>query len=807
MRVRKEGLLNVYLISTSGRDGSFFEVRKRIFDIIENKLGLCGIGYERPDYVNTDARTLTENCLNNMNGADMFVIVLNERYGYVEPGDKRSVTHSEIEAALRSNKPCLVFAQRELIALADLDPTERGEEIKAFFGSEAEYGEKQIDLVREISKHHVICDYPMGNHKKLYALVKSRIIGFSPYFINKFVSAQRTHVEGSISTECFGSDVRRARLSYSVRDTDPEFDGLSMSSRICDLVGRGSVVVEGESGTGKTVTLRTAFIDMCFIYEREKTWSREPVPVYLEFRSFKTKHFHLRKYISGRYKSLLGHGCPSFVLDRIVKECGVCIFADALDEWRFSDDYADLDRMIATLGERFVLSVRRSTYRRVEERLSTMTHPCMMVTVHGWTEREVRSYATSVLGDPVRAAAFTDRLVGIMSKKGGAYYSPFLVSMAVHHLSLDEGERIVSVGHLMRESVRGCILKDLQKRGITVTDELLEAALLHLTHVATFVYTTRYNGGRFDSIPELMEYLADRPVGLDPHTARIVRSVFYTFNEGRDRFYPKHLMILYYFLADFAVKRIREHDFAFFARYSFNSEINRMIANLSYGVTLREMGIIIDRACEYSRTLSTDEERLIFYYFIPRLAGNVTPLMEQVSRFLNSILSEGLGLWSIAVYNWLTQYGDTDAEEEYLRLVRTDERFAAWQRGSYLIYQGDRPEQKFGFADDDGETDWLSTATSFIEHFRSGETRHRFIRRVDIATVISFLTSGKDSYSVLSDYFLSLDEDELVRDYRSEPVKNTLESNGISVEERCDDLAALLSDLKAVILATERARQ
>ena len=802
MRQRNKGVLNVYLISTSGKNGCFFPVRERIFRILEEKLGLRAIGYERDDYITTDATTLTENCLKNMRGADIFLIILNERYGFIEEGDNRSVTHAEIEAAIASDKPQLIFAQNELLKLCDIeDPDEIEKSLSNFFGNDIEHGRKQIELLKRVKSQQQICNYPQNDDDKICTLVETKMRSFAPYFVNEFVRCQKKNVEDIIKTECFGNDVRRDRLSYTILDSDPEFAEMDMSSKICNLIKNGSVVVEGESGSGKTVTLRTAFVDLCNYYKHNNEWSREPIPLYVEFRSYSSKTFSLRKYVSNYFKQLVSFKIPEFVLDYIVNECGVYIFADALDEWRYSDEYVCLDKMITSLGKHFVLSVRRSTYRRIEERLSTMGHPCMMVTVHGWTKQEVRSYAEHCLGSSAHADVFTDRLIEIMSPHGGYsnYYSPFLVSMAVHHLSLEDGENITSIGHLMRESIRGCILKDLQKRRISITDEIVDASLQYLTYIATFIYITRYENGRYDSTPELEEYLNFRPAALSLEIKKAVRSVFYIFNDRNNRFYPKHLMVVYYFLADMAVKRIKERDFSLFSKYPFTSEVNRMIANLSFDITRNEIEDIIDRACSFSVGLKSETERLLFYHFIPRLADKDQALQERVRVFLNQLPLESMGFSSIAVYNWLAQYGDLKAEKEYFDLIRTDDKFAAWQRGCYLIYKGDRPEQKFGFADDDGEMDWLATATSFIEHFNNIHNRHRFIRRIDIATMISFLNSGKTVYPTFSDYFLSLDEDKLKSDFMFLDMQNKLDHYGIPKDQICDELIDLLRELKEVI--------
>ena len=50
-------------------------------------------------------------CLTEVQGCDVYILILGSSYGYVPDGDSRSVTHAEYHAAKASNKPILVFLQ------------------------------------------------------------------------------------------------------------------------------------------------------------------------------------------------------------------------------------------------------------------------------------------------------------------------------------------------------------------------------------------------------------------------------------------------------------------------------------------------------------------------------------------------------------------------------------------------------------------------------------------------------------------------------------------------------------------------
>ena len=55
----------------------------------------------------------------------------------------------------------------------------------------------------------------------------------------------------------------------------------------------------------------------------------------------------------------------------------------------------------------------------------------------------------------------------------------------------------------------------------------------------------------------------------------------------------------------------------------------------------------------------------------------------------------------------------------------------------------------------DDNIEWQATARSFVEHFESKELRHLLIRRTDIATMLSFIKTGKKIFFLFV-IFLSL---------------------------------------------------
>lgn len=70
------------------------------------RLGHQSIAME--DYVATD-QTPLERTLQDVANSDFYVGIIGWRYGYVPPGENRSITELELEAAKRASIPCLIF--------------------------------------------------------------------------------------------------------------------------------------------------------------------------------------------------------------------------------------------------------------------------------------------------------------------------------------------------------------------------------------------------------------------------------------------------------------------------------------------------------------------------------------------------------------------------------------------------------------------------------------------------------------------------------------------------------------------------
>jgi hypothetical protein len=97
----------IYLSSTYADLG---KARSAIANAIERLQGHTVIGME--GYLASDQRPL-DRCLSDVAMCDYYVGVIAWRYGFVPPGETRSITELELREAIRSNKPRLLFVLDE----------------------------------------------------------------------------------------------------------------------------------------------------------------------------------------------------------------------------------------------------------------------------------------------------------------------------------------------------------------------------------------------------------------------------------------------------------------------------------------------------------------------------------------------------------------------------------------------------------------------------------------------------------------------------------------------------------------------
>ena len=94
------------------------EIRQQIAAFVEQQLGYDVLISESPTFpVDVDADTI-ENCRRRVEQhADVLVLVIGKRYGYVEPGSRRSVTNLEYLAARAKGIPIFTFVEKDALAL------------------------------------------------------------------------------------------------------------------------------------------------------------------------------------------------------------------------------------------------------------------------------------------------------------------------------------------------------------------------------------------------------------------------------------------------------------------------------------------------------------------------------------------------------------------------------------------------------------------------------------------------------------------------------------------------------------------
>ena len=792
--------INVYVVSTSGYEQRFFQVRQAIFDVIE-ELGMHSMGYEKSNFGTTEPKkTIVQNCINNMGYADIFLVLVNERYGFIEDEREKSVTHSEIEYVRKSKKPYILFVQDDVVDILDCLESKTKEDLdrlKDFFAREPKTTDRFLGLLKHISSD-CWCAFPKDDPSATAHLVKDKIVALAPLFAKMLVEVQKQEVQHHTENSLYNIAQIKMPLLYQVKG---EYRSGHLADYCVDalLKKKKSLVLEGECGAGKSFSMGESFVALADTFCKKNAYSYAPIPVFLRFRSFDKEVFDPREYLLHLFRTRLRISPPPFLMDSFL-ERGLLVVGDGIDEWKHAGSQTALCTVINSLGSRTLISARTSTYKRI---LVNLSHSFEVLSVYGWRGEDLFSYAKQLLGSEERVKRLESVLdvceqkSAMRSKDVPKHYPPLIAGMAVHCLGNTEfsEEKIASVGALFREATLSCMKRELVRVNIPPTDQALEDAKGFLCHVAMFVILANRMGRKSDLLPDLYEYLEEMGYPLSEEDQNLWLPLFFTVH-GK-RFYPKHLFIAYYFAAEQAVEYLLHGKYAFFAQHSIASEVNRMMGDLYKDVSSLALEQAFEGLGAYTKTLTDDTEKMRMYYFIPRLVSGTKHLRPKVTRFLQEALPSETGLSKIAILNWLTQLGDMQAEALYLDLICNDPVFSSYNRGAYLFYQQDRPDDTRVFRDVGTDTEWQATALAFIEHFRSEELRQKCIRRPDMAIMLSFLRTGKKAYPYFISYFGSLCEEKLLSITFDERYTQLLQQQGIDVERRKQEMAELLRDLQA----------
>lgn len=811
--------MTLYTISTSGFEGSFMPVREKVQEEIKS-MGLQYNGYDSTIFVQVPDATPTQNCLINMESADGFIILLNPRYGYIEKEKYDiSVTHAEIEAVLKSKKPYIVLANDRLIKIADsvenADEFELDETNREFFDGDVESARKQIELIKSVMSRNVIGTYTDDSAEAIAELVRRQFSGLAPLFISQFINHQKETISKKAYRDAVGHVIReRVPVACKLSGVD-EINPDVPIAEINRSLGRASVVFQGESGAGKSFSLKELLVEYSNTNNRGMWYAESDklVPIYLDLSKYEKETFVFDDYVSIWNEEILAlpWEIPSFVVEAIKKQ-GVLVFADNFEEWEYVADNELKRRLIGSFRGRFVLA---STIASIVGFRESLPSNCDIYELLGWTEESLRQHALNCWSGK---EAMVARLLQIIQTCEGRnrvagtngntkHYSPFIYNMMIQSLTdatLDDIDIYANkgVGRLLRASMHNCIKKyAIVHRELTngaSVDDIARRAKELFMKVCMFMFEKTRTNGEQNSLAELQDYLYGSGVEYDTTLLRIF------FNVGENKFYPKHMLIVYYYVAEEMTRSIMNEEFEIFSKYAIPSEVNRMIRDFltDPNVPISKKAEIFRSALMYLYGLTDRVAKLRMYYFVPSFAFASRSFVKPVVEFLTDALSrEKDVIHRVPIVIWLAQFGDVNGEKIFYESLCHDPQFNVCARGCHLVYQTDRSDKRIeNFFDNDGKTEWSATAKSFMEHFNSNDPRHLYTRRTDLKLMIDFIKNGnKTVYPDFREFILGYDVERLWTMPCNEDVFANWSAQGLDVEQRKCELEKLFLELRELV--------
>ncbi|MCP2248281.1 DUF4062 domain-containing protein [Lentzea aerocolonigenes] len=294
-------------------------------------------------YVAEDVRPV-EKCLTDVRSADLYIVIMAWRYGFIPPGDEKSITEQEYRAALDAGVPCLAFVLSDDEAwppkLMERSPKvdEFREEllnarIAGLFTSKDDLARQVGEGIQkwERSDAAVSATTDWGEYRQAvverYRWVRLSVIA----------GAQHDRLARVPLLEVFvPQQLRSGRPNYDLPD-DEGVGGPALAEDSIAVLGREpKQVILGGPGSGKSTLFQAALLAMSDI-AGDGRWVPSsmrnlPLVLLIELREYvlvRSPDFlsYLGASIWERFNIRVGQAQLADALD-----CGAVVFFDGLDE-------------------------------------------------------------------------------------------------------------------------------------------------------------------------------------------------------------------------------------------------------------------------------------------------------------------------------------------------------------------------------------------------------------------------------------------------------------------------------------------
>ena len=796
----------------------------KIFEDTIVRLGFDFVYYKKPNY-NDSGTNPHNNCFLNQTNFDISILLIDERYGTPDEcsvNKSISITKAEYINTI-GKKINLIFIKSTVFD--DYKKYKKGELKK--FDKKYDNPLATFKFIGEIESGKLgesVLLHPFVNEKDLPILIENQIKGLNKQIARKYILEKNLEqVEnykrpGQIFNlkTIVGSETDKIQTGgYYVEPNaaDPKKKPIDSISEFIKDKMKGdekgnvrNIMVHGNAGAGKSTSLMKAYLthnkEYREAFDNYKPLSRMPV-------FFSLSNIKIEKGFNPFNIILEASNKKPFPIDDFWNIEDFVFYFDSFDESMSCKNLGKTRDALKILNYyKHVLTTRTSNYHYIQRNFPNFNAYDSVAEIEGWKHDKIIEYINAKYKNDSETNVENIKKMFDSIKEA---FPPLIVTLCLYNVDQsrrDDGsfdlENIIKKdpngrymrGHILKEAVEN----NLRCESLKETHDENEIKKLvsrkrEILNEAGWIISSYRNKHEAVSPEQLIKLLCND----------VFKNRFKNLNASEKENLIINTLKLYFDLNNsFAVRAVHSLFIDLFgaccylqkvknkklshedAKILLSSEGNRMVGDFALLIPTEEKRIYLDYLTSNYKKAATLSERVIYCYTIPRFLNdqnkNDKPLKAPLIKFCLGAYIKCLFTNRISeqvmLLNWMVQSGNMFFEKIYYRKL-SNKRFAEANRIAYMIYM-DQSGPKIELNDKDRKQnpkrEWIDTLAGVLEHYNTNDKRHRFIRRIDIKILrtyievgystyadIKFINYNKETYT-LYEFFKMLRKDDLIWD-------------------------------------------
>lgn len=774
-----------WVVCVLSTDYDLHEYRRAVIAQLRNKY-IKVSAFELSDFPVEPDVSSHENCIRALDRADIALLVIDKRYGGIymeESAGLQSITEAEYFAMIQKKKPCFVFVSKTTWderhsyktyfktwtknrsytpeqLKTDIPKNEFDKQYKCTHVESV----KVIDFVEKIQKAYQnfsvsnwIDQY--DNIQDLLSKIEGKLRGHSRFLLKGLVHEQKRKLENRHTS---------TGLSLSLGDVfsrgyyiEPSFEqesgklqvGTSLDNMIYNTLKEGtSILIYGEAGYGKTTTLAKSFLLHADAFFEKGSYE---IPFYLWLKKKnRGYHFDFATYIAESFMDDWNREVYPYMDLSSIRPI---FYFDGFDEIAEKMTPDDVEQISGAdvFNYPVLLTCRQQYAFRYINNFNFADRFGSRVKINIWDKKMAKSYINNfcnIKGGNAEFATTVHQLLVENQTLCDILNSPLLITMLLWIIERNQ-MRIPETMHTRVELFRICI-NELAKRELArlkQSESFASDLEIIWSYAAWEIYFNKLK--KLETkisvlIPKLKELL--------PHMSLEFSTTHFEalFDGVNDVIFGTfHEQFLEYLVANciFSACKTGEYPYPEFLGYVMRPEINRCFRAIWNERIEEDKQIVVNNLHkQYLNNLGDDSfyaisKRVHAIYHIARF--NFSEREDMINKAFN--VEEHISV-RLSLFFGAIKMGRFDDEEEFFKLLTTDQEYNEANRGYHLAYYSDAIMTDSLPFHDNIQRKWEGTLRAFLRHFSSEDMEHYFLRRIDLLTMKQ-LIEARDEVAPLTE--------------------------------------------------------